>query len=268
VAVDPGNTRTQLRRAPGTTVAWLLTVILVTWLITIERMRGMDGGPGTDLGGFVAFVGVWATMMAAMMLPSVAPMVLLVDRLSQEKDTRAWGRSIPVAFTAAYITVWVLVGAIAYGLDRVVSTVDTGALAWDRAGPYVAGVVVVAAGVYQLGPLKTVCLRHCRSPLHFMRRHWRPGAMGTVRLGLAHGLYCVGCCVGLMVLLFALGVMSLVWMTLVAVVILAEKLLPYGEQASRALGLALIALGLWIAVAPGTVPGLTDPSTTPMPGMG
>jgi predicted metal-binding membrane protein len=124
----------------------------------------------------------------------------------------------------------------------------------------VAGAAVAAAGLYQLTPLKQVCLRHCRSPLHFLFTGWRDGPAGAVRMGVAHAAYCVGCCAGLMVVLFAVGVMSLLWMTVVAAVIFAEKVVPHGESVARAVALALVALGLWIAIAPGSVPGLTDPS--------
>ena len=102
----------------------------------------------------------------------------------------------------------------------------SGALAWDRAGPYVAGGAIVAAGLYQLTPIKDVCLRHCRTPLHFLLHGWHEGKFGALRMGVVHGLYCVGCCWGLMIVLFSLGVMSLFWMAVIAGVIFAEKVFP------------------------------------------
>ncbi len=244
---------------PVWTTALLLAAALVAWIVTIDRMRGMDAGPGTDLGGLGWFVGIWVTMMAAMMLPSVAPMALLFARISRERRGR--GRAfVPTwVFLAGYLGAWTAYGLAAYGLFRLVTAFGTGWLAWDRAGPYVAGGAIAAAGLYQLTPLKEVCLRHCRGPMHYVLHGWRDGKLGALRMGAEHGLFCVGCCWGLMVALFAVGVMSLFWMAVVAAVIFAEKVLPYGLRLSRVFALALVALGLWVALAPGSVPGLTDP---------
>jgi predicted metal-binding membrane protein len=215
----------------------------------------MDAGPGTDLGGLGWFLGIWVTMMAAMMLPSVAPMVLAYARVGRARPTSA-----PTAvFIGGYFAAWTAYGLAAYGVFRLVEAVDMGVLAWDGAGPYVAGGAIVAAGLYQLTPIKDVCLRHCRTPVHFLAHGWRDGAVGALRMGVAHGLYCFGCCWGLMLVLFSLGVMSLVWMAVIAGVIFAEKVLPYGERLTRVIGVAFVALGLWIAISPGSVPGLTDP---------
>ena len=223
----------------------------------------MDAGPGTDLGGVAWFLGIWVTMMAAMMLPSVSPMVLAYARVGRARPTSA-----PTAvFVAGYFAAWTLYGLVAYGLYRLVDAADLGLLAWHRAGPYVAGGAIVAAGLYQLTPIKDVCLRHCRTPVHFLAHGWRNGAAGALRMGFTHGLYCVGCCWGLMLVLFTLGVMSLFWMAVIAGVIFAEKMLPYGERLTRVVAVAFIVLGLWIAIAPDTVPGLTDPSTDMGPSM-
>jgi predicted metal-binding membrane protein len=150
----------------------------------------------------------------------------------------------------------------------VIEAVAGDALAWDRAGPYVAGGAILAAGLYQLTPIKDVCLRHCRTPLHFVLHGWREGRVGALRMGAEHGLYCVGCCWGLMIVLFSLGVMSLVWMAVIAGVIFAEKVLPWGLRLTQALAVAFVALGLWIAFSPGSVPGLTDPDKDMGPSMG
>jgi predicted metal-binding membrane protein len=253
---------------PAWTAAWLLGGALTAWLVTVARMRGMDAGPGTDLGGLGWYAGVWVTMMAAMMLPSVAPMVLLFARVSTQSARRG-RRSVPTwVFVSSYLAVWALYGLLAYGLFRSVRTLNLGFLAWDRSGPYAVGVAVVAAGVYELTPLKSVCLRHCRTPIHFILGGWREGWLGAIRMGSEHGAYCVGCCWGLMVVLFALGVMSLFWMVLVAAVIFAQKILPGGERATRAIAVALVALGIWVAVAPRSVPDLTQPGNSPAMKMG
>jgi predicted metal-binding membrane protein len=235
-----------------------------TWIVTVNQMRGMDDGPGTDLGGLGWFLGIWVTMMAAMMLPSVAPMVLAFARVTGERARKGQAAFVPTwIFVAAYLAVWTTYGLAAYGLFRLVDALDFGFLAWDRGGPYVAGGAIAAAGIYQLTPLKEVCLRHCRGPMHFLFHGWQDGWTGAVRMGAEHGLYCVGCCWGLFVVLFAVGVMSLFWMAVIAAIIFAEKVIPYGNRLSRVFALAFVALGIWVAAAPDSVPGLTEPGSNP-----
>ena len=261
--------RSPLRLSPVGIAAALLGLTLVAWILVFDRMRGMDAGPGTDLGGLGWFLGIWVTMMAAMMLPSVSPMVLAFARVTKERARRGQAAYVPTwVFLAGYLLAWTGYGVLAYGIFRVVDAIDGGVLSWDRAGPYVAGGAIVVAGLYQLTPLKDICLRHCRGPLHFLLHGWHNGTVGAVRMGFVHGLYCVGCCWGLMIVLFSLGVMSLVWMGVIAAVIFAEKLLPWGLRLSRVLGVAFVVLGLWIAFAPGSVPGLHDPGEDMGPSMG
>jgi predicted metal-binding membrane protein len=244
--------------------ALLLAAALVAWIVTVDRMQGMDAGPGTDLGGLGWYVGVWVTMMAAMMLPSVAPMVLIFTRISRERHRQGRAGFVPTwVFLVGYLAAWTAYGLLAYGVFRLVTALDSGFLAWDEAGPYVAGGAIAAAGLYQLTPLKDLCLRHCRGPMHFILHGWREGRTGALRMGVEHGLYCVGCCWGLMVILFAVGVMSVFWMAAVAGIIFAEKVFPYGLRLSRVFALAFVAFGIWIAAAPSSVPGLTDPSEAP-----
>jgi predicted metal-binding membrane protein len=201
--------------------------------------------------------------MAAMMLPSVAPMALMFTRMSRGRGSPRSASFRTSAFLSGYLVTWLGYGLVAYGIFRLVAAADLGFLAWDRAGAEIAGGAVAAAGIYQLTPLKELCLRHCRGPLHFILHGWRDGRLGALRMGGEHGLYCVGCCWGLMIILFALGVMSLLWMAVVAAVIFAEKVLPYGLRLSRVFALAFIAFGIWVAVAPSTVPGLTEPDKAP-----
>ena len=263
--------RRSLRTPLGVPVTGvLLGAALIAWIVTVERMRGMDAGPGTDLGALGWFLGVWVTMMAAMMLPSAAPMVLVVHRVSGERADRA-SAPAPVStwmFVAGYLASWTAYGLAAYGAYRAVTAADPGFIAWDREGPLVAGAAIAAAGLYQLTPLKQVCLRHCRTPLHFVMHRWRDGGAGAFAMGLEHGLWCLGCCWGLMLVLFALGVMSITWMAAVAALVFAEKVLPVGERLSAAAAVCLIGLGTWIAVAPGSVPGLTEPASMPAMQMG
>ncbi len=250
-------------RDPVAVLVVLLVAAFAAWLVTIQRMQGMDAGPGTDLGAFGWYLGVWVTMMAAMMLPSVAPMVLAFSRLAADRARRG-RRFVPTwVFASGYLLAWTAYGIVAYGVFRLIRTLDLGVLDWDRGGPWIAGGAVAAAGVYQLSPLKRVCLNHCRTPLHFLVHGWHEGWGGALRMGLVHGAYCVGCCWGLMVILFALGVMSVFWMALVAAVIFLEKVTPLGARLPRASAVLFVAFGLAIAIAPGAVPGLTEPDDEP-----
>jgi predicted metal-binding membrane protein len=250
MAIATARERSPLRLSPVGIAAVLLGLALVSWVVTFDRMRGMDAGPGTDLGGLGWFLGIWVTMMPAMMLPSVSPMVLVFARVSKERSRRGQAVFVPTwVFVAGYLAAWTVYGLLAYGAFRVVDAVAGGVLAWDRAGPYVAGGAIVVAGLYQLTPVKDVCLRHCRTPLHFVLHDWHEGRVGALRMGFTHGLYCVGCCWGLMIVLFSLGVMSLVWMGVIAGVIFAEKVLPFGERLTRVLAVGFVALGIWIAVS-------------------
>jgi predicted metal-binding membrane protein len=237
---------------------------LVAWLLVVVRMRGMDAGPGTDLGSLGWYLGIWVTMMAAMMLPSAAPMVLLHSRLAQESSRRSGLRT--ALFVTGYLVTWAAYGLGAYALFRLVRGLDPAFLAWDRGGPYVAGAAIAFAGVYQLTPLKRACLRGCRTPLGWLTHHWHDGPLGALLMGIEHGAWCVGCCWALMLVLFAVGVMSITWTLVVAAVIFAEKVLPVGERVAQAVALALVAAGIWVAVAPASVPGLTTPGGMEMEG--
>jgi predicted metal-binding membrane protein len=227
----------------------LLAGAVAAWAVTVQRMRGMDAGPGTDLGGLGWYLGVWVTMTAAMMLPSTVSAARLVARRS----------NVPtLLFGAGYLAVWTVYGLLAYGVFRLVTSFDTGWLAWGRDGPYAAGGVIVAAGLYELAPLKRASLRRCRSA----------GRGNALSRGLAHGLDCVGCSGALMAVLLVLGAMSLFWMAVLAVAIFAEKILPSGLRIALAVALAVIALGTWVAVSPASVPGLTEPAGSPTMEMG
>jgi predicted metal-binding membrane protein len=243
-------------RARAAIVTALLAAALLAWIVTVQRMRGMDAGPGTDLGSLGWYLGIWVTMMAAMMFPSATPAVLMFARARDRRQTGT--------FVAGYLLAWTAYGFAAYAVYRGIRAEAPSFLAWDRQGPSVAGGALAVAGAYQLTPLKTACLRHCRSPLHFLVRG-RPGTLGALWMGIEHGTVCIGCCIGLMLALFALGVMSLFWMAVVAVAILVEKALPGGEAFARLLAVVLVALGIWVAASPGSVPGLTQPNDASMP---
>ena len=241
----------------------LLLLAAVAWAMTGNRMDGMDAGPGTDLGGLGFWVTAWVVMMAAMMFPSIAPMVLMYARIEEGK--RQNGESAQLGATAmfvgGYLLTWAAAGLLGYAIIQGGRALDIGFLAWDSGGPYVAGAVIVVAGIYQLTPLKDACLRRCRSPMGFLLTAWRPGRRGALQMGTEHGAWCVGCCWGLMAALFALGVMSIGWMVLVAALIAVEKLLPWKAVANRSVALLLVVLGIGVAFFAADVPGLTLPDS-------
>ena len=241
----------------------LLLLAAVAWAMTGDRMGGMDAGPGTDLGGLGFWVTAWVVMMAAMMFPSIAPMVLMYARIEEgkrERDQRVQAGTTAL-FVAGYLVTWAAAGLVGYALIEGVRALDIGFLAWDSGGPYVAGAVIVAAGIYQLTPMKDACLRRCRSPMGFLLTSWRPGRTGALKMGMEHGGWCVGCCWGLMAALFALGVMSIGWMVMIAALIAIEKLLPWKAVANRSIALLLVVLGLGVAFFADDVPGLTLPDS-------
>jgi predicted metal-binding membrane protein len=239
----------------------LLALALVAWLVTEDRMGGMESVPGMGLGGPGFYITVWVVMMAAMMFPSVAPTVLMYDRLRAGHRARGRGAApdATALFVAGYLCVWTAAGLGAYGLIELGRALDPGFLAWDETGRYLTGGVIVAAAVYQLTPLKQACLVKCRSPMMFLAERWRHGRWGGLELGLRHGAWCLGCCWALMAALFAVGVMSLGWMALIAAFIAAEKLLPWPAAARRTVAVLLLALGLGVALVPADVPGFATP---------
>jgi predicted metal-binding membrane protein len=244
-------------------VGALIALAAIAWAVTSDQMAGMDAGPGTDPGTLGFFLGVWVVMMAAMMFPSIAPMVVMYVRIQEGRRER--GQTAPIGatavFVAGYLVAWAAAGLVGYAIYELGSAVTGDVFSWDDAGPYLAGGIILAAAVYQLTPLKDVCLRHCRSPFAFLTQHWRPGRVGALRMGVIHGGWCVGCCWALMAALFALGVMSLGWMALIAALIAIEKLLPWRALANRGIAALLVILGLAVAMTPESVPGLTLPDS-------
>ena len=211
-------------RAAATTAALAATLGLaaVSWVISVRQMNGMDMGAASELGSFTFFVALWVSMMAAMMLPAATPAVL--------RRAHASGRVLAVLlFVGSYLAVWTLVGVVVYALYR-------------PHGTLIAGAIAIAAGVYELTPLK---------------RHFRRLCRESVRSGFEFGRYCVGSSIGLMLMLVALGVMSVTWMSVIAVLVLAQKLLPLKAAIDVPLALAIVGLGILIVLAPSSVPGLT-----------
>ena len=195
-----------------------------SWVVAVWQMQGMDMGVATRLGSFASFIAVWVVMMAAMMLPAAAPAVL------RRAQASGGVRAVPL-FIGSYLAVWALVGAAVYALYR-------------PHGPVAAGVVVIAAGVYEFTPLK---------------RHFRQRCRDSTGSGFKFGLCCAGSSVGLMAMLVALGVMSVTWMSVIAVLVLAQKLLPAKTAIDLPLALAIAGLGVLIVITPSLVPGLSPP---------
>jgi predicted metal-binding membrane protein len=243
-------------------IALLVTLAAFGWWWTARGMQDMDGGPWTELGSAGWFLSVWVVMMAAMMLPSVAPTVALYSNL---KHTRALGA--PLLFTSGYLVVWSAVGLGTYLLARIGGELSGDVLAWDRAGRWIAGATLLVAAAYELTPLKDVCLGKCRTPLGFLLGSWREGLSGAVNMGVRHGAWCVGCCWALMASLFALGVMSIVWMAVVAALIAFEKLIPSRRAATWGTAAVLIVVGVLMLFAPDVIPALSIPGAGPMPPM-
>ena len=240
-------------------VALLFALAVAGWWWTAGQMQGMNNGPWTALGTFGWFLSVWVVMMAAMMLPSVSPTIALYARMTKQRSPL-----LPLLFATGYLVTWAGAGALAFGIQRVVDATGGDILAWDRAGRWAAGATLVLAALYQLTPLKDVCLGKCRSPLGFLLGSWREGRSGALQMGAKNGAWCVGCCWALMAALFALGIMSLAWMAVVAGLIAVEKTIPWHRVASFGTAFVLLGLGLLVLVAPTAIPGLNPPNHAPM----
>jgi predicted metal-binding membrane protein len=240
-------------------VALLFGLAALGWWWTGDQMRGMDDGPWTGLGSFGWFLGIWVVMMAAMMFPSVSPTVALYSRMTKQRSPLS-----PLMFVTGYLLTWAVAGIAAFGIGVALGSISGDLFAWDRAGRWTAGATLVVAAAYELTPLKDVCLGKCRSPLGTLLGSWREGPSGALQMGARNGAWCVGCCWALMASLFALGVMSVLWMAVVAGLIAFEKTIPWRRVASYGTAAVLLALGTLVLTAPGSIPGLTTPRDAPM----
>lgn len=255
-----------LRRERALILGALLALAAAAWGVLIwqsiamrdDAMGGdaMGGDPtGLTMGmGAPLFVAIWAAMMVAMMFPTAAPMILMYDRVAAGKRGRGQAFAPTWIFVAAYLVVWALFGVLAYvlalGAERL-----AGRSMWlmDHAAR-IGGAVLIVAGLYQLSPLKAVCLNTCRSPFSFVLNSWREGYGGAFRMGLAHGAYCLGCCWLLFAILFPLGMMNIAVLALVTAVIYVEKALPVGPAMARIAAGVLVAYGLLVLIMPRALP--------------
>lgn len=273
---------TPLERSRLLVLVILVAVTAAAWALTMYQARtmemsmgiiirgaadhdtmGMGGMASSGMAGMsahawsvdtlLAFLTAWTVMMAAMMFPATAPMLLLFHTTSMKRH----GSSIPTwIFTAAYLAVWAGIGLVAWVSVEIGSDLVGRLDADDRAlwAPIALGATVAAAGVYQLTPLKRLCLDQCRSPLNFLMQHWREGRLGALHMGVHHGLYCLGCCWALFAVLVAAGVMSLAWMTLLTLVIFVEKVLPLGPRTSTISGVLLVLLAVLVMTGATAMP--------------
>jgi predicted metal-binding membrane protein len=261
--IGEGSGGRERKPTPETLIAGaalLLVSALAWWWLAAGAGMGdmpMDGGmagmpmdmPGMDMrptawtpAYALSVLLMWAIMMVAMMLPTALPMILLYARVAGQRGTPG---TLPPTFVfiGAYVAVWTAFSALAAGAQWALTTVGVvnEAMRFDERLP--GGLLLVAAGLYQLTPLKRVCLAHCRSPFELVTQHWRPGYRGALGMGLHHGAYCVGCCWFVMALLFVGGVMNLAWVAAIAAFVLAEKVLPFGARVGRLAGVAAVLAG-------------------------
>ena len=265
-------------------LATLALLTIAAWSLTLAQMQGMPGmedqgvagssgmGQGAmsgmpNMGGMpmdetsrpdpgvrlIMYLGMWTAMMAAMMLPAAAPMILVFGTVYRTKRERG-GTFVPTwVFVAGYLAVWVGFGTVAWAVGDLGEAIARAYPMVGALGPRVAAAAMIAAGLYQLTPLKQRCLSHCRSPLSFLTHHWRPGTRGAWRMGIDHGVYCVGCCWVLFVLLVLVGLTSLPWMGLITLIVCAEKLLPYGRPVTFGVAGLLVVLGILTLTRPDLV---------------
>lgn len=220
------------------------------WLLPVTLPPAL-GSAWTPSYWLIAFF-MWAAMMVAMMLPSASPMVLLYARvvLRAESEGRPMRASAAVtAFASGYVAVWILFSGLAVALQWGLERMGALSAMMSLSAAVLSGGLLMAAGLYQLTPLKAACLTHCRAPASFIAVHWRPGVLGAWRMGFVHGLYCVGCCAVLMLLLFVGGVMNLIWIAGLTLFVAVEKLAPFGAAAAKAMAAALIAGGAALVYA-------------------
>ena len=233
-----------------TAIAWLYLFIASRQMdMAMEDMPGMPGMPAMPMAFAAPWVfAMWWVMMLGMMLPGAAPMILTYGTLQRRRRDRAETYVPTAIFVAGYLIVWGLFSVAATAAQWALQQYALVSPTLAVLSPLAGGTLFILAGLYQFTPLKQVCLRQCRSPFAFLLNHWHEGSSGALRMGASHGLYCLGCCWVLMALLFAVGVMNLLWVAAIAVFVFAEKLLPSGVWVGRIGGGAMAAFGVWLLV--------------------
>ena len=249
-----------LKRDRLPAVVGLIGVTVLAWLYLVWMAYAMPGMGGMaemampmiepwSAADWLAMFLMWAIMMVAMMLPSAAPLILLYDRVRERQEAKGASLAGTGVFALGYLLAWTLFSLGATFAQWALEQAALLSPMMTSASPWLGGGLLIAAGIYQWTPLKHACLVHCRSPITFLGHHWRPGGMGALRMGLHHGLYCVGCCWVLMALLFVGGVMNLLWIALLAAFVLLEKVLPQGELFARVSAVLLAGAGVVVMIA-------------------
>lgn len=247
-----------LKRDRAVVLAGLVLAVVLSWLYLILASRDMYGPmdglsawmmtAAWDLEYSVLIFAMWVVMMVGMMLPTAAPTILLYSRILRSSHEAKAPVARTYAFMGGYLLAWTGFSLVATALQGLLAKTLLLSPMMESAHSWLTASLLIVAAIYQLTPLKQTCLSSCRAPADFLTRHWRPGLGGAVRLGIHHGLYCVGCCWALMLLLFAGGVMSLLWIGAITIYVLAEKLLPYGVQGSRWGGVLLLLMAIYLMV--------------------
>jgi predicted metal-binding membrane protein len=234
----------------------LLILSALAWGLLIWQAPLMNNQAiGLTMGmSAVLFVAIWATMMVAMMFPAAAPMILMFGAVYAGKRRQEQPYVPTWIFVSAYLLVWVLSGVVAYVLSLGVEQLAGQSMWLVENAPRINGAILVIAGLYQLSPLKNVCLSKCRTPLQFLLTSWHDGYAGAFRMGIEHGVFCLGCCWLLFVILFPLGLMNIAVMALVTALIFAEKALPFGRRISQLAGIGLIVYGVLVMFLPAALP--------------
>jgi len=251
--------------------AFLLVIALLTaaaWLLTFSSSHqmgllmqmgvpmslGMEGWAGAA--SFIAFISMWVVMMVAMMLPSTTPVLLLHRTVYRKRTTPGYGGTF--LFALGYFLVWTASGMLFYSAYVAVGSLRGRIPGSESMILRAAGVALILSGLYQCSWLKRACLKHCQNPLHFIMEHWHDGRTGAIRMGAAHGFYCFGCCWGLMVILFVMGVMHLGWMAAVGALILIEKMMPSRRWIPNTIGVVFVVVGVAVTVSPETLSRLSS----------
>ncbi len=258
---DSAALESVLRRDRFITVAVLTGMTGLAWTYLVLKAMSMADQPMAMNGitrltqiqpwtiiDFLLMFLMWSVMMVGMMIPSATPMIVLFARVSRNAQEQGHPFAPVSVFMSGYLLVW---AGFSLGATLLQWTLDQAALLSPMmvsASPVLGGILLIAAGVYQWTPLKDSCLSHCRSPFEFVTRHWRKGTTGALRMGMEHGIFCLGCCWVLMSLLFVGGVMSLIWIAAIAGFVLLEKTLPFAIPAGRISGLVLAVIGVFVII--------------------
>jgi predicted metal-binding membrane protein len=247
-----------LGRARALILASLLVLAAAAWTVLVweSSMTGMDDVDNMltmDL-GVPLFLAVWVAMMVAMMFPTAAPMILTFAHVQQRRQ-RSGKPFVPTSvFVGSYLAIWTTFGALAYAAALGATELAENSMWVMDNAARIGGGVLVLAGLYQLSPLKDVCLSKCRAPMAFVLTSWRDGYRGALRMGLEHGIYCLGCCWLFFVIVFPLGMMTVPVLAAIVVLIFAEKSLPFGHRATQLAAAALVAYGTLVILAPDALP--------------